>query len=942
MARLIGNVLFDIDNIPVIEQDILKYIQQCADGDFSAVIREDDRFEVFRHLSDYPVGLFAWYDFLDNASVLEVGAGFGERTGLFCQKCAQVTVLERSPIRAQAVYERHIVADNLTVYVGGLSVLPTEARYDYVIFCGLDDIRKPVEYFRLLLGRLKPGGVLLVATDNRYALRHFCGEHIGKGLPFAEINGDFSAGRFYGRQELLDMINEAGAESARVYYPLPDFHLPQLIYSDEYLPGKELKERLLLYREDNSTLLANEAMLYDAVTENGAFPFHANSFIIECGGTKERFSTAVYAALSTDRGRERAFATVLYRDDKAVKRPIFSEGSAYAKQVYEQTETLRKRGLPMIAETWTETGIAMPRVRFPMLSEKLREWAKKDKDRFCRIIDDIWQYILRSSEEAAAGINSMMTDENRELPWGPILKIAYLEIIPLNCFCDGEQMLFFDQEYIRENCPAKYVLFRALRYIYVFAPETEQYIQLSELQRKYDLTTLWSIFVKEENNNFLPKVRQHFQYRQFYRRTVIDNKQMKVNAALLGTDAAGELEYRFSPRLREIWRIQLGLLLRLKKVCNQYGLKYYMAYGTLLGAVRHGGFIPWDDDADIIMPREDFDKLQSLAGAFEEPYYLQTMENDRSGFYNGFMKLRNLNTTAMSIGDFGQDGKWGIWIDILPLDVCPKGNGAIEKKIERVKKWQTLLHDKVYGDVVDGLGNKQSIIKEMPFIKRIYYKFLLNRYSYDELCKHLKQELMSADIVDDNYLAVFTHFGGKRIFEREDYDDMVELPFESIKLAAPKGYGRALAMSVGRDYMQMPPLEKRRSHHENVIFNSKVSYRRYNELFLHMFAGAEGKNIIIFGAGLMLGEYLKKHGAKHKPIFVIDNDKRKWNTIRQGIEVRSPESLLTEANYHVIICSIHYRAIEKQLQEMGIFEYKIFVQKKEWMFEDEMKYGRER
>jgi len=86
--------------------------------------------------------------------------------------------------------------------------------------------------------------------------------------------------------------------------------------------------------------------------------------------------------------------------------------------------------------------------------------------------------------------------------------------------------------------------------------------------------------------------------------------------------------YKVSSEMKKIWSIELDLARKLKEVCEKYHLRFYMQAGTLLGAVRHQGFIPWDDDMDFVMPREDFDILESIAHKeFTEPYFLQTMIN---------------------------------------------------------------------------------------------------------------------------------------------------------------------------------------------------------------------------------------------------------------------------------------------------------------------------
>ncbi len=100
-----------------------------------------------------------------------------------------------------------------------------------------------------------------------------------------------------------------------------------------------------------------------------------------------------------------------------------------------------------------------------------------------------------------------------------------------------------------------------------------------------------------------------------------------------------------------------------------------------------------------------------------------------------------------------------------------------------------------------------------------------------------------------------------------------------------------------------------------------------------MFEGSKGKKIILFGSGMMFEDYMKKWGSRYRPAFLVDNDENKWGRSRMGIEIREPEKILEipEEKRHLIICSFYYKEIEKQLREMGITEYRVYVQKLEWI-----------
>ena len=126
--------------------------------------------------------------------------------------------------------------------------------------------------------------------------------------------------------------------------------------------------------------------------------------------------------------------------------------------------------------------------------------------------------------------------------------------------------------------------------------------------------------------------------------------------------------YHISGNMKKVWAIELDLLRKFTEVCEKHGLNYFMDGGTLLGAVRHKGFIPWDDDADVIMPREDYDKLWLIASEeFRGPYFFQTTLSEEK-FFRSHAQLRNSNTTGFVVEDQQKDINKGIFIDIFVLD----------------------------------------------------------------------------------------------------------------------------------------------------------------------------------------------------------------------------------------------------------------------------------
>lgn len=142
--------------------------------------------------------------------------------------------------------------------------------------------------------------------------------------------------------------------------------------------------------------------------------------------------------------------------------------------------------------------------------------------------------------------------------------------------------------------------------------------------------------------------------------------------------------YTISHQMKEVWAIGIDLLEEFKRVCNKYQLHYIADFGTLLGAIRHKGFIPWDDDIDVSMPRADYEKLLQVApDEFSHPYYLETFYTDPHFCY-GKAKLLNLNTTGY---ENIYISRHALFIDIFPLDGVTDNEKLLKQQGRRMHKY---------------------------------------------------------------------------------------------------------------------------------------------------------------------------------------------------------------------------------------------------------------
>lgn len=227
-------------------------------------------------------------------------------------------------------------------------------------------------------------------------------------------------------------------------------------------------------------------------------------------------------------------------------------------------------------------------------------------------------------------------------------------------------------------------------------------------------------------------------------------------------------------------------------------MTYFLFYGTLLDAIRHNGFVPWDDDADVAMPREDYDWLiMHAAEVIKEPYFLQTPESDEKCFYGGYAKLYDNSTINTK----------KVWIDILPLDYLSEDP---RKQYSRINKVQKLLFAKTYGEYTDqyrDIGYKEwaSLRKEGKL------------YSRKCLCKKLHKLMSGKNREKAKYCAVlaryYTGFGNMVLFDNNMFDDGEEHCFENELFRVPRRFDACLERMYGENYMELPSVLKRVPKH---------------------------------------------------------------------------------------------------------------------------------
>lgn len=246
------------------------------------------------HLSADRTNLLSWYPFKSNSSLLEVGAGCGALTGMFCEKLKSVTAIELTQIRSRIIKARYNNLHNLEIIAGNINEIEIDQKYDYATLIGVleyagqyESENPHLELLKKTRERLKPQGRLLLAIENKFGLKYWAGckeDHTGRLFDSIEGYPD-SKIRTFSNKELRDLLIASGYNGIKFYYPLPDYKFPLEIFSDDYLPNTNHSANNTLFPfkdlSQERYFLFDERKAIKNIINNDMFGFFANSFLVE-------------------------------------------------------------------------------------------------------------------------------------------------------------------------------------------------------------------------------------------------------------------------------------------------------------------------------------------------------------------------------------------------------------------------------------------------------------------------------------------------------------------------------------------------------------------------------------------------------------------------------------------------------------------------------------
>ena len=265
--------------------------------------------------------------------------------------------------------------------------------------------------------------------------------------------------------------------------------------------------------------------------------------------------------------------------------------------------------------------------------------------------------------------------------------------------------------------------------------------------------------------------------------------------------------------ISDVWKIEQEILDVVHSVCVENNLRYSLAFGTLLGAVRHSGFIPWDDDIDIMMPREDYEKLIKIwKDTAPEGYILQDYRTDLD-YTNNFAKIRKNHTTFLQTEEERKKTYHkGIFIDIFPADKVARGK--ILREIQYVACAINLLYSRGYTSGTKGVigGIEKILLSTNP------KKYPKRRELAEKIIRY-----WNSDKNAEYFLPCVIEWCKGYYHPADMFDELVKIQFNGKEYYAVKDYDKILRLEYG-DYMLLPPEEERVWKHHPLIVDFAHNY----------------------------------------------------------------------------------------------------------------------
>lgn len=477
------------------ETKIIEYIKSNNFESYEEILEKDSSDEIILALSSIRNNMVYAYDFKPNATILEIGAHFGEVTNLLCEKASKVISIESVKSRAEAISKRCENKENLEIIVGNLEDIKLEEKFDYITLFGIleyaqiffdteNPARDLINYCKQLL---KEDGKILIATNNKFALKAYVGDiDECTNNTFDSITGYKSSKKTYklGKQEIEKILEDLGLNYYKFLYLLPDYKLPNIAFSDEYLPSSSKINEYFPYYNNDSSIFFSEVDAYDTIIRENKelFKFFANSYFIEASAIEFKNDTK-YVSFNNYRKKKYRLMTKI-KEDVVEKTYTNPESKEHLENMSKNIQNMQEEGIEIL-DKYDNEKIISKFIKDKLVSQKISD-NLENKEYIINLLKKYKEEIYKISEEYDENKKTIFDKflpevDKEEIKKFKYLKSGYWDMIFKNCFLIEDKFVFFDQEWKEENIPAEFLIYRCIINIGKLRSKIEEYNLYEEM-----------------------------------------------------------------------------------------------------------------------------------------------------------------------------------------------------------------------------------------------------------------------------------------------------------------------------------------------------------------------------------------------------------------------------------------------------------------------------
>jgi len=485
-------------------------------------------FEEFFRTTQIRENIINWYDFKNNSSILEIGCDFGQVTKFFCRTDLSVESIEMDKEKYE--YTKKILEKfkNINLFNKNLISYKEEnnqKKFDYIIVTtSMDRLNEFVlenkknvafnKFLDIAEGLLNYNGVILIAIDNKFSIRNFSGATFNGTSSYSVLEGKIKNTGVFSKKEIINILENSNFNKYKFYYPFPDYKLPSVIYTDEYLPNKNSnKLKYLVYYNPKDTVVFNEIDVIKEIVKDEMLDYFSNSYFIEISKSDINFCNTKFVSFNNFRKKENKLITKIY-DQYATKQNIFQEGKKHILNIEKYIDILKVNNINIIDEV-KDNMIYSKYQKLNNLNDILSDYILENNlDGALKLIDYWYEFIklkfnnfiinnkdIQNTVFEKYNI-SILNEKNDKLTF---LKYGFFDFIFENIFVkmndNGiEEILVYDQEWCEENLPIEFILYRALNNLFYYNSKISKVLDLNDLYKKYGIEEYVDEFKQLEEN----------------------------------------------------------------------------------------------------------------------------------------------------------------------------------------------------------------------------------------------------------------------------------------------------------------------------------------------------------------------------------------------------------------------------------------------------------